>query len=299
MLGSRKTLAVVMIGLSPYFAHADRLCDFMPENDLRIPVHAPFANRDMNQSAFNEILSRIERVYGPIVAAKGGRLQVIKDWDNDQVNAYANRSGDTWQIHMFGGMARHPQITNDGFALIACHELGHHLGGAPRYNGRWASNEGQSDYWATLKCAHKIWGRDNNGSLMNRVRVPASVRRGCAESFPNSEASALCARSAMAAYALGAVLASMTGGGRPDFDTPDTSRVNRTDDGHPEAQCRLDTYYAGALCKANPNVDVSASDPDHGTCSQGRGARPQCWYRPGANGAGNDLCDDYDDCGEW
>ena len=33
---------------------------------------------------------------------------------------------------MFGGLAGHETITTDAFALVACHELGHHIGGAQR-----------------------------------------------------------------------------------------------------------------------------------------------------------------------
>ena len=66
---------------------------------------------------------------------------------------------------MFGGLARHKLVTPDGFALVACHEMGHHLGGAPRRGG-WASNEGQSDYYATTKCARRIWAEDNNAAIM-------------------------------------------------------------------------------------------------------------------------------------
>jgi hypothetical protein len=36
---------------------------------------------------------------------------------------------------MFGGLARHELVTDDGFMMVVCHETGHHLGGAPRYNG--------------------------------------------------------------------------------------------------------------------------------------------------------------------
>jgi len=47
------------------------------------------------------------------------------------VNAYASVDKQGQQfIHMFGGLARHPLMTEDAFLLVACHEFGHHYGGA-------------------------------------------------------------------------------------------------------------------------------------------------------------------------
>jgi Zn-dependent protease with chaperone function len=53
---------------------------------------------------------------------------------------------------MFGGLARDPLVTKDGFSAVICHEIGHHIAGAPRKGFSWASNEGQADYFATTKC---------------------------------------------------------------------------------------------------------------------------------------------------
>jgi hypothetical protein len=269
--------------LASFGAHAEPFCQFMPKNDMRIPVGAEFANSAMTEQTFNKILNRVEATYQNIVTKNGGQLAIQRLWSEEEVNAYADREGSVWKIYMFGGMARHPQITEDGFSLIACHELGHHLGGTPHYDGVWATNEGQSDYWATLKCARRIWAEDNNGSIMSRINVPTSVKRNCTTNHVNSEAAAICMRSAMAGYALGKVLASM-GMTDPNFETPDQNKVPSTEHGHPEAQCRLDTYYAGAVCKANLNQDVNSSNPEVGTCNESQGftigTRPRCWYNP-------------------
>jgi hypothetical protein len=68
------------------------------------------------------------------------------------------------------------------------------------------------------------------------------------------------------------------------FETPDTKVVTRTNDSHPRAQCRLDTYYQGSLCDVNMNEDVSQKDEVQGTChpSLGHrlGNRPLCWFKP-------------------
>jgi len=78
-------------------------------------------------------------------------LVIDKHWEDGTVNAYASENGNNDVISMFGGLARHPAITPDAFYLVACHEIGHHLGGAPKKgNTQWASNEGQADSVNTL-----------------------------------------------------------------------------------------------------------------------------------------------------
>lgn len=88
-------------------------------------------------------------------------------------NASAQRMGSTWVVNMYGGLARHNEITIDGFALVLCHEIGHHLGGAPKYGGfnTWGTNEGGSDYFATLKCLRRIFQNDDNTKAIENMTI--------------------------------------------------------------------------------------------------------------------------------
>ena len=67
------------------------------------------------------------------------------------------------------------------------------------------------------------------------------------------------------------------------FETPDLSRIRRTDNDHPKPQCRLDTSFAGAVCAQNFTEQVSQMEPVSGTCHRAigfeRGLRPACWFR--------------------
>ena len=71
------------------------------------------------------------------------------------------------------------------------------------------------------------------------------------------------------------------------FTTPDKSVVAKTNDNHPAAQCRLDTYYNGILCDKSYDIDVDDKNPVTGVCVKKDGytygARPLCWYKPSAN----------------
>lgn len=296
-------LAVMMLsfafGLQTMACTMDGKEGFLPENDLNIPVGLKLNYKTITEAEFNEVIDLAEKVYAPIIAAKGGKLKVKRLWDNGTVNASAQRSGSTYVVNMYGGLARHKEATKDAFAMVLCHELGHHLGGIPKTGGSaggwgggavtsWASNEGQSDYFASLKCMRLIYKGDNNKELMKAANVPKAVAEKCAASFgKDSDEAYMCQRSSMAGLALARLLGSLRSGSKmPDFNTPDTKVVSKTYNAHPEAQCRLDTYFAGAICDVSETVDVSNTDANAGVCARTRnykeGVRPLCWFKPTA-----------------
>lgn len=258
---------------------------FMPKNNLNISTSDKAAN-DMTEEKFLSIIKRVSDTYAPIVESKGATLDMINNWDDGTVNAYAHRDGNVWHVSMFGGLARHKLTTDDGFMLVVCHELGHHIGGAPRYGGGndWASNEGQADYFGTLKCMKRVLENDDNIAIVSKMTVDAEATKQCEMVYKNASEVALCQRISMAGKSLGQLLGSLGGSSKVNFDTPDKSTVKRTNDNHPKGQCRLDTYFHGGLCDKSFTEDVSDSSPIPGTCIKKDGykvgSRPLCWYKP-------------------
>ncbi len=261
---------------------------FMPDNNLWIAPGNSLT--EMTEEEFDQIIDRLEEIYTPIVEAEGAKLKIERKWRDGTVNAYAQRQGRTWKVRMFGGMARHQYATNDGFALVLCHELGHHLGGAPKKTGwfgsvSWASNEGQSDYWGSMKCLRKYMEKDDNVSIVSQMDIPETVANKCRENFTHENDIAMCERGSMAGLALGRILNSLgRSGSDVDFDTPSRSVVSSTDHNHPQAQCRLDTYFAGSVCERDHYADVSNTDANQAVCNRAdedtAGLRPLCWYKP-------------------
>ncbi|MFX3675861.1 MAG: hypothetical protein ACN6I6_02400, partial [bacterium] len=238
------------------------------------------------------VLDRIEAIFTPDFAARGKKLDVVRKWSDGTVNAYAQQSGNTWKITMFGGLARHVEATADAFAAVACHELGHHIGGAPKkgsiWGSSWASNEGQSDYYATSKCMRKYMESEDNQAVVAQMEIPEVVTERCEASFANAEEIAMCKRGAMAGEALAKLLNSLRTGSDPvAFTTPDRSVVSSTNHNHPAAQCRLDTYFAGAICDQDASIDPDSSDANTGFCMRvdgyQDGTRPLCWFKPSAS----------------
>lgn len=259
---------------------------FLPENTLKIPIRATSAG-GLTEAQFNQVIDKVEGIYSPIIAKMGGKLVVDRNWTDDTVNAYAQRQGNVYRVSMFGGLARHEAVTQDGFALVLCHELGHHLGGAPR-SSSWASNEGEADYYGNLKCLRRVFSSPG-ATVFTRASANDEVaQKACSQSFSKASDKALCLRTSMAGVSLGTLL-NILGGGTtpPQFDTPDASVVEQTDDAHPAAQCRLDTYFQAALCARPWTETMSGTDPNVGACTRSQGfsvgLRPLCWYKPGAS----------------
>jgi hypothetical protein len=280
-----KKLTYFLIGLFISFnINAHDCTGFAPKNNLWIGTETK--NVSMTEVEFNAITKKVSDQYASVVSAKGGKLVMVNDWKDGTVNAYANQNGKVWEVHMFGGLARHKLTTNDGFAMVVCHELGHHLGGAPTYaDNDWASNEGQADYWATMKCAKKVFEKDDNEAIIAKMIIDPEAIKQCELIYKSSNDLALCERTAMAGKSLAQLLGSLGGTPTVSFTTPDKTIVKKTNDAHPAAQARLDTYFAGSLCDKSYTIDVDAKDPKIGVCikSDGykTGMRPLSWYKPG------------------
>jgi len=280
----------LFLGISLFISFSSLACTdgtgFLPENDLFIAADSPLAG-GLSEEEFNAVIDKTEAVYAPIISSEGGKLVVTRNWTDGTVNASAQRVG-TWIVNMYGGLARHPLVTPDGFNLVLCHEIGHHIGGFPKNKllgfNTWSSNEGQSDYFGSLKCLRKIFILENNEEILSKMDVPQKVKKDCAQSFSSKEEQLICQRSAMAGFSAASLLAALRKSPTPSFDLNDTNVVDKTFNAHPQAQCRLDTYYAGSLCAKDMNDDVSQKEETLGTCHKKLGdkvgLRPLCWFKP-------------------
>ncbi|MBI5209610.1 MAG: hypothetical protein HY927_06500 [Elusimicrobia bacterium] len=261
---------------------------FLPENDMVILAGSK-DDKGIDQSQFNAVLDAVEKIYKPIVAARGAVLSIERKWDDGTVNAYAQQQGNKYIISMFGGLARHAAITQDGFTLVACHEMSHHLGGAPKSSGwfgSWATIEGQADYAANLKCLRRVFA-DVAAAKFSRPKLAADpyAEKYCDDTFAGGKDRALCLRGSMAGKSVTALFKALGNDEKEyKFETPDPSVVSTMYEKHPKTQCRLDTYFQGSLCDKPLSQEVSDKDPVPGTCNASAGdklgTRPLCWYKP-------------------
>lgn len=260
--------------------------DFLPENDLHLQDSVEYTG-NVTEEEFNAIIDQAEEIFVPIAAAHGGKLKIKRDWEKTTVNASANRFLSNWFVNMYGGLARRPEVTRDGFNMVLCHELGHHLAGFPfRIASSWGANEGQSDYHATLACTRLMWKDQHEENARFRATVAATPKKLCDERNDSEAEQNLCYRQMMAGYSTAALVAVLTKG-EFSFETRDTKVVDRTSSAHPSAQCRLDTFVAGTLCKAQFNYDVIPKKEEASNevaCLNSHGdelaVRPRCWFAP-------------------
>ena len=293
------TLSAFLCLASPAIAF-EGARSFMPDNDLHLE---PSVVGGITKEQFNAVLDRAQEIYGPIVSTFGAKLTIDRRWNDNTVNASADQPSETnWRIHMYGGLARRAEVTEDGFAMVVCHELGHHLAGFP-FVESWAANEGQSDLFATGACAFRLFATNFVLSAQAIAELPDSIKAKCDNSHADENRDN-CYRAMQAGKSLGDLLAALNGD-TVNFDTPDTRVVRRTRHTHPAAQCRLDTYIAGAVCGNSkwdyaliPGKDINNRNSRQAqeqafahSCTEGGGARPRCWFAPigGSSGGGGDV----------
>jgi len=259
---------------------------FLPPNDLYIPVGIK-SEGGISQDQFNAVIDKVEKIYSSRVLWKLQKLSIIRKWDDGTVNAFAFRVGPFRQVLMYGGLARHSKMTRDGFAMVLCHELGHHLGGAPKNKSvpviGGLTNEGQSDYFAALKCMREFLQDEDNEGFVAKTDIPSSVKDKCESAHNRKFDSSICIRTVMASTSVLDMMVSL--GGRPyDLDLFDQDQVISTRHKHPDSQCRMDTFLAGSICEVNYKEDVDQKDETVGTCNESTGhktgLRPRCWFAP-------------------
>ena len=266
-------LSLVSLSL---FAQQKTTTSFMPDNNLHL--QDGLFDNGMTQNDFNKIIESVEIYYAPIVKSFGAKLVINRKWSDTTVNAQAYQKGTTWYVDMFGGLARRPEITFDGFAMVLCHEIGHHLAGYP-FVEDWAANEGQSDYFAMHSCAKTIWTTTEEVDTVDPVVDPVA-KKICDQYAPDDLN--LCYREMNAGYSLASLLGALNGM-QVAFNTPDKTKVKKTASTHPNAQCRLDTYVAGTICNIawdNSIIPQTESESSNYLCTDAVKARPRCWFKP-------------------
>jgi hypothetical protein len=172
-------------------------------------------------------------------------------------------------------------MTRDAFLGVTCHEVGHHLGGAPIVMTGLA-NEGQADYFATTKCLRLMFSTENNAAVLAKAQIDPFAKKICEQEHASLQDRQACERASLVASTLGKVLAGFEQKPEPKFDSPDPVVVTATSNAHPHAQCRVDTMFAGAVCAVALDVPFSRLDPREGACVEATSAvgyRPHCWYK--------------------
>jgi hypothetical protein len=276
----------------------------VPSTDLTFPVNPSFnglKNLNMGssrhkESDFNFALNQFQKVMGKVTSEIYNKKLTIENlWSEEKIVIKTTRGDfdDNPIIKVSGALLRHPQTTIDDLYLLLCHELGHHLGGAP-YKKRgnsgklsWSSAEGQADYYAVTKCLPRIFQSLKDSSLKTKSLkndIKRHIQLYCNNSY--------CERATAASYSTGIFFASLKESPNPSLKDRDMTQVYETKYGHPRPQCRLDTFISGIHCPIDYRVEFDPTDLTVGACIRESqvfdpseeqellGPRPLCWYNP-------------------
>ena len=250
--------------------------------------YSDFYNTSKTPAKFEQFTQRIVALYSDTIKNLGASLKTEFLWDSKELNAYAEKDKNNWKIIFHGALYRDRRLTDDGFIMTVCHELGHLLGGAPFKLNQETSAEGQADYWASSVCAKKYFTEFPENVVMSN----GYVRDQCAKKYESDPVEQkICYRTTMAGYSLATFLGLQTQGKQPRFETPDKRVLDVTDQVHPLAQCRLDTFLAGALCELEDSSlafeqkilgDKLTTDYKCNEVVDGQltllDKRPKCWF---------------------
>ncbi len=239
-----------------------------------VPSHAAITQQD-----FDEVLDLAERLYQNDFIENNQRLQVVRYWSSDTPSASAWKhediNGEISVIQINGGIARHPEINKDSFALIVCHEIGHHLAGGPMV---WRfSVEGQADYYGASACLRRLLPLMPATSKPEHPLAYGMLEHICSRGMQNTDDQKLCIRIASAGLSLTRFFAVENELPMPAFDISDETVSIGVTSGAASPQCRLDTYLAAALCDHSANTDAP-SDKKWLCEGDTVAARPVCWY---------------------
>jgi hypothetical protein len=256
------------------------ICKLMESVEEKIPVGS---NTGITEKEFNDVINAFIGVYAPVVKSKGYNLVINRKWSDDTINADTTVTGKNWVINAYGGLARYPSMDPETYLVVMLHELGHHLGGYPAQG--WASNEGESDYFATLKGYPTMVNAGYTKRLRSNINVPKSVEEKCSLQHKSQDEINICKKGASIGYTLASILNNLSNGSTPvDFDRSSGPDVTKTNNNHPAAQCRLHTYLNGAVCGMPISEELSADSPIPGACAEEKGdkvgVRNRCWYKP-------------------
>ncbi|SCZ62731.1 reprolysin-like metallopeptidase [Thiohalomonas denitrificans] len=251
----------------------------------------PYDINDVDEEAFRYIIDTISTLYTTAFADHGKQLIMDQQWEDQKKGAVSwlmeeydrekKQINQIREIDLNGGLARHPMLNRDAYAMVICHEIGHHLGGAPHALG--ASSEGQSDYFAAAKCM-KRYLKVTRYRQHQTEPLPDELEAVCTANYHASDERTACRRNILAGLTLSRWFAYTREMDQTELTRRDTrQRPTTLVHGYPSPQCRLDTFIAGALCPVDEEAPFSDDSVRTGACTREAGyeqeARPQCWFR--------------------
>ncbi len=274
-----KIVSLILLTV-PFFTLADTSTIHLNEkvnSPIRSIIHTDDPTTStVSKEEFYQIINDTFSLYNHLVGNDGKSIEIgIQDWETPYLSAWAHDNGTSLTVNYWGGYARVNGTTELSFALTACHEMGHLVGGEPTHTHRspqpMMSAEGQADYFAARECLKNYL---NHFNLRYEVHLDPKVASMCHTKFKESSSQIdnklneeLCYQVIQAGIDISHVFAHLARTSVPDPLIPSEQIVKETlFNGYPSIQCRLDTYISGALSIYPPSKNETEQ-------------RPLCWFK--------------------
>lgn len=266
-------------------------CSSPPTSNHSVNRNSASSN-SISQTQFHEIAELLKVFYSPVAAGHEAKLRLDTNWDDNELEAHAGKSGSDWFVYVAGGIAREKDADVDSYTFTLCHEFGHQFGGYPFVNLQgniWNSKEGIVDYYAAFVCARNLWKSQHRENKQAALSVDPYAKAKCDKAWSSTDERNLCYRITNAGMKMLFIESKRQNLSTPQFSTPEKKKeVN--------LQCRLDSILQGALCSApydikkipgylHPdgiNSKGAKEEQRKATCDKKYGytigLKPECWW---------------------
>lgn len=237
------------------------------------------------KSVYTEMEQTLIQIFTPYALKAGySRIKISTDYENTLYTGGVMVEDN--MINMVFGSEfnkAYPNLPEDAYAKILCHELGHIFGETPKADqiNNPISPEAESDYFAGAVCLKKLFKAYPSKS----IQIPDPiVSLKCQSVYKNQDDIKVCERIAMSGFNFftalrnsllktKAIMPNDDFYGQPNFSKKET----RFFDYYPSLQCRTETIAEGAYCNTSENLWSSGEKNWH--CQSGLGARLGCWFK--------------------
>lgn len=248
--------AMAKIGPGPYIFESTAQTYMIEVDDQ--------TNSEVSMSDFYRITSELFALYYTKNIDQR-ELRLFVDWKTPYFSAWATQLDEIkYQINFWGGFARIPGMLIESFEFVACHEIGHILGGHPRHTTtslEWATSEGQSDHFAVTECLPKYYKHYKRTQFDSFKSLPYELDI-CLNAHESKEDQNICLKILRAGRGFADVLNFLYPKDElASFEYQQEPTEKTLFNSYPTPQCRIDIFKNGAECFS-------------GNCK-----RNDCWYK--------------------
>lgn len=173
-----KSLSILFLFLASSLSFSLKASDICPKNNPGYFCLPPDSNQNkvMNVTNFYLVPAKIIGLFSNEISEAGFPLNLEANWESPYFGAGVSLYENSFHLMILGGTTRLAEMTEDAYAAVVCHEIGHIVAGEPRQTiegATWSSAEGQADFFAASVCLPRYFKSLGTKAL----DIPARVEK--------------------------------------------------------------------------------------------------------------------------